>query len=134
VSLAIYSKIARPAVAAVVACGVLTTVQLWYSEPVVSAGDPDVLRGWLVGVLAVFGVLVPGVLALLPQFTTATWWGVLTFFLALTANAVVFGARTVGFPATFPMLVALAVSLATCTIVLVTAAERQAAKPPQSKL
>jgi hypothetical protein len=132
ISMDIYARVARPAAAVVVASGILSTVLVLTSEPRVSTIDPETLRYTLAGGLAVFGVVLPAVLLLRPPRPTPA--AALVSFLALTANAVVLGGRVAGPPATVALVVAIVVSLLLTTVALVSLAERQASKPPQSKL
>lgn len=128
----VYKRVARPAAAVVVVSGILSTILVLAGEARVSAIDPETLRYTLVGVLAVFGVVLPAVLLLRPSRSTPA--AVLISFLALTANAVVLGGRVGGPPARITVVVAIVVSLLLTTVALVSLAERQASKPPQSKL
>jgi hypothetical protein len=132
--LSLYGTVARPAAAVVAGCGAVAgAVLLGADEPRVAGLDPDTLRYTLLAVLAVFGVAIPGIMAIRRAFAVPAWWGVLTFFIALTADAVVLGAGVVGFPGPVFLVLAVALSLLMCTAGLLCLAERQASRPPESR-
>lgn len=130
----VYRKLVRPAAALVAACGVGSCFGLLFdAEPRTTGLDPDLLRYVLTGLLAVFGVALPGLVAALGTWAAPSWWSVAVMFLATTANAVTAGGNVVAFPWTTLLVLSTVVGLAGCTVGLVAVADLRASKPPQSK-
>ena len=126
-----YSRLVRPAGALVTICGVAScAIVLFDGEQQTTTFDPDALRYTMAGVLGVFGVLAPGLAVL---WGAALWRSVTGMFLALTGNAVALGGKVAAFPQTAPMMLAIAVSLLSCTAGLLAVADAQARKPPRSR-
>lgn len=86
------------------------------AEPRSEGLDPETLRNWLTGVLAAFGALIPGVLALSRSAARPTWWGPAGLFLAGAANAAVLGAIDARPLLNLTLGVTIAVSLLVSTV------------------
>ncbi|WP_019871052.1 hypothetical protein [Salinispora oceanensis] len=99
------------------------------AEPRSEGLDPEALRNWLIGVLAAFGALIPGVLALSRSAARPTWWGPAALFLAGAANAAVLGAINARPLLNLTLGLTIAVSLLVSTVGLVSFGEHQSNKP-----
>ncbi|NYT94003.1 hypothetical protein [Salinispora sp. H7-4] len=130
----LHTRIFRSAAGLVALLGIGScTALLSGTEPRSGGLDPETLRSSLIGALAVFGVLVPGVLALLRSATRPTRWGPAALFLAGATSAAVLGAIEAEPPLSLTLGLAIAVSLLVSTIGLVGFGEHPANQPARGR-
>nr|WP_223874109.1 hypothetical protein [Salinispora vitiensis] len=130
----LHTRIFRSAACLVALLGIGSCAALLSgAEPRSEGLDPDTLRTSLIGALAVFGVLIPGALALLRTSARPTRWGPAVLFLAGATNAAVLGAIDAELPPSLTLGLAIAVSLLASTIGLVGFGEHQADQPTRSR-
>ncbi|GAB3660407.1 hypothetical protein [Glycomyces tarimensis] len=129
----LHEKAARPVAAVVAVCGAISCVILFVNgRPQVENLDPATLLNTLVALVAVFGVLVPAVMALVPATTRPRWWVAAGFFLALTANAVTLSGVVAVFGQIQLSVVSVILSLAMTTVGVAALAEQRAGAPSRS--
>ncbi|MCD0445734.1 hypothetical protein LO763_19175 [Glycomyces sp. A-F 0318] len=125
----LYTAAVRPAFAAVAVCAALAVALLF------ARSAPDTAPVWgAVAGLAVFGALVPALVALLHRSGRPRWWVGAAAVAAMGAHAAATNDLVAPYPQAALTAVGAVLALATATVVLLAAAEARADRPGRDRI